>query len=110
MYTRSDRFPECLGLLSGRGARLDDPALAPVLLDDADGLAAAVRGDPALLAHRATLVSAFTPLVGASLLHVAAEFGHLRAARALLELGADVDARAAVDGHGLGGHTPLSTP
>jgi ankyrin repeat protein len=45
--------------------------------------------------------------VGASLLHVAAEYGHLNAARALVDLGADVNARAAVDEHGLNGHTPI---
>jgi len=53
------------------------------------------------------MVSAFTPLIGASLLHVAAEFGNLKAARVLIEMGADVNARAAVDLHGLNGHTPL---
>ena len=53
------------------------------------------------------MVSAFTPLIGASLLHVAAEYGNEKAARALLALGADVDARAAVDSYGLDGHTPL---
>lgn len=107
MYARSDAFPACLGLLLERGATLEDPRVAPVLLDDADGLAAALRRDPSLIAHRTSLVSAFTPLVGASLLHVAAEFGNLRAAGVLLQLGADVNARAAVDEHGLNGHTPL---
>ena len=53
------------------------------------------------------MVSTFTPLVGASLLHVAAEYGNLNAARALVEAGADVNAAAAVDEHGLNGHTPL---
>ncbi len=107
MYTRSDRFPECLRLLLERGAELDDPLVASVLLDDADSLAAAIRGNASLLEHRTTIVSAFTPLVGASLLHVAAEYGHVKVARVLLEMGADVDARAAVDDFGLNGHTPL---
>ncbi len=107
MYSRSDRFPECLRLLLERGAELADPALAPVLLDDGEALAGAIRGDRSLLDHRSTLVSAFTPLVGASLLHVAAEYGNLGAARVLIELGADVHARAALDEDGLGGHTPL---
>lgn len=107
MYTRSDRFSGCLRLLLERGAVLDDPLVAPVLLDDADSLAAAIRQDPTLLAHRTTMVSAFTPLAGASLLHLAAEYGHVNVARVLVELGADVDARAAVDDFGLNGHTPL---
>ena len=107
MYTRSERLPACLRALLQRGAVLADPKLAPVLLDDAAALAAAAAADRTLLAHRCTLPCAFTPLDGASLLHVAAEYGHLGAARCLLELGAEVDARAAVDAHGLGGHTPL---
>lgn len=107
MYSRSDRFPDCLRLLLERGAVLDDPRTAPVLLDDAEGLLAALEADPSLIGHRTTMVSAFTPLVGASLLHVAAEFGNLKVARILLEQGADVDARAAVDDCGLNGHTAL---
>ena len=107
MYTRSDRFPACLRLLLDRGAVLDDPRVGPVLLDDADHLAAALRRDPSLIEHRTSMVSAFTPLIGASLLHVAAEFGHAKATRVLIEMGADVNAEAAVDESGLNGHTPI---
>jgi hypothetical protein len=46
MYARSDAFPGCLRLLLERGATLDDPRIAPVLLDDADALAAVLRHDP----------------------------------------------------------------
>lgn len=107
MYSRSDDFPGCLRLLLDRGAVLDDPRIAPVLLDDAEALEAALRSDPSLIAHRTSMVSAFTPLIGASLLHVACEFGNMGAARVLLSSGADVNARAAFDEHGLNGHTPL---
>lgn len=107
MYARSDAFPDCLRLLLERGATLDDPRIAPVLLDDAEALSAALRRDPSLIEHRTSMVSAFTPLEGVSLLHVAAEFGNMRAARVLLEMGADVNAKAAVDDDGLNGHTPL---
>lgn len=107
MYSRGDNFPECLRLLLGRGATLDDPVLAPVLLNNAEDLRVAIRANPALLTHRTTMVSAFTPLVGASLLHVAAEYGNAEAAAVLVELGADVNARADIDEYGLNGHTPL---
>ncbi len=107
MYTRSDRFPDCLRLLLERGAVLDDPVVAPVLLDDAEALAAAIKADPSLMKHRTTMVSAFTPLIGASPLHVAAEYGNVNVARVLVEMGAEVDAKASVDEHGLNGHTPL---
>jgi ankyrin repeat protein len=86
---------------------LHDPVVAPVLLDDPDAIKAAILATPSLLQHRTTLVSAFTSLVGVSLLHVAAEYGNFDAARALVEAGADVNARAELDEYGLNGHTPL---
>jgi ankyrin repeat protein len=107
MYYRSDRFPACLAVLLAHGAELNDPLLAPVLLNDTSLLRAAIERDPGLVRHRTSLVSAFTPLVGVTLLHVAAEYGNLSAARVLLERGASVDARADVDAWGLNGHTPL---
>jgi hypothetical protein len=107
MYSRGDGFSKCLRLLLDRGAVLDDPLLAPVLLNEPEELGVAIRSHPSLLSHRTTMVSAFTPLVGASLLHVAAEYGNADAARVLIEAGADVNARAGVDVYGLNGHTPL---
>ena len=107
MYWRSDGFSACLRLLLERGAPMDDPLLAPVLLNDVEAISAAVRANPALLGHRTTLRSTFTPLVGASLLHVAAEYGNLPAARVLVELGADPNATAALDEYGMNGHTPI---
>ena len=106
-YTRSVRFIPCLSLLLEHGAVHPDPAVIPVLLDDADAIRAAVGTNPSLLIHRTTMVSTFTPLAGASLLHVAAEYGNLNAARALIESGADVNTKAAADEHGMNGHTPL---
>jgi ankyrin repeat protein len=62
---------------------------------------------PARLRARVSLRSAFTPLEDATLLHVAAEFQCERALRALLGVGLEVDARAGLDAHGLGGHSAL---
>lgn len=107
MYVRSDRFPDCLRLLLEHGAVLDDLKIEAVLLNDPDALEAAACEDSTLLQHRTSLASAFTPLIGASLLHVAAEYGHLAVAQKLLELGVDVDARAASDEAGMNGHTAL---
>ena len=107
MYTRSDRLPACLRVLLDRGASAGSEALTAVLLDDAAAVRAALAADPGALITPIDVPSSFTPLEGASLLHVAAEFGLARAARALVDLGADVHARAALDGDGLGGQTPL---
>jgi len=46
-------------------------------------------------------------LQGATLLHVAAEYGNVEAAKLLLQRGADVNARATVDESGIGGQTPI---
>ena len=106
-YTRSDRLADCLRLLFENGAVMSDPLLAPVLLDDADAIKKSFSENSSVLDHRTTLVSSFTSLVEVSLLHVAAEYGNLNAARALVELGADVNAAAGFDKNGLNGHTPL---
>ena len=46
-------------------------------------------------------------LKGATLLHVAAEFGQAEVAKQLLDAGADVNAPALIDADGLGGQTPI---
>jgi ankyrin repeat protein len=46
-------------------------------------------------------------LRGATLLHVAAEYQNLEAARFLLKRGADVNARAEIDATGVGGQTAI---
>lgn len=107
MYSRSDRFPECVQAMLDGGAKLADPKIAPVLLNDAEGLRAAITADASVIEHRTNLVSAFTPLISATLLHVAAEYQSVAAAKVLIEMGADVNARAAVDDSGMNGHTPL---
>lgn len=106
-YVRSDDLPACLRLLFEQGAELEDRSLMPVLLDDGPAVAAAVSAEPRLLMHRTSMRSAFTSLAGVTLLHVAAEYGNRSAARALIEAGADVNARADVTDDGLNGHTPL---
>lgn len=107
MYTRSDQFAECLRLLIERGGQIDDPRVASVLLNDSSALEQELQRDPMLIEHRTNMVSAFTPLVGATLLHVAAEYGNLHVAKILLKAGADVNARAATDDNGFNGHTPI---
>ena len=101
MYTRSSRFRECLQVMLDAGASVDGP-LAAILLDEPDRLDSAL--DPE---YRFTLPCTFTPLTGASPLHVCAEYNSLRCARALLDAGHDVNVRAGFDAQGFNGHTPL---
>ena len=48
-----------------------------------------------------------TPVSGGTLLHLAIEYDDIDVARWLIERGADVNANAAIDADGFGGHTPL---
>jgi ankyrin repeat protein len=48
-----------------------------------------------------------TPVFGGTLLHLAIEYDDIVMARWLIEKGADVNAKAALDADGFGGHTPL---
>ncbi len=106
-YVRSDRLVDCIRLLLAHGATVVEPGMLPVILNDGDGVKKAIAADRSVLESRLTLVSTFTPMTGVTLLHVAAEYGHLEAAKALLEAGADLNARAEFDEFGLNGHTPI---
>lgn len=62
---------------------------------------------PELGCHDAIQATQGTPLSGGTLLHLCVDYDELEIARWLLERGMDVDARAAVDADGFGGHTAL---
>jgi Ankyrin repeat len=87
-----------------------------------DLLEAHLRRDPELLqrtftheeiyppefgCHDEVLATSGTPLAGATLLHMCVDYDEIEIARWLLERGMDVDATAAVDAAGFGGHTAL---
>ncbi|HEY7798621.1 MAG TPA: hypothetical protein VIA80_07650 [Hyphomonadaceae bacterium] len=62
---------------------------------------------PEMGCHDEVLATHGTPLRGATLLHMCCDYDELEIARWLIGKGADVNARAAIDGDGFGGHTPL---
>jgi hypothetical protein len=107
MYLRSPKFSDCVRCLVDAGAQCPDAGLLAVLLDDADAVKAELRANPSLIRQGVDIRCAFTPLMGASLLHVAAEYGLVNVAKVLIEAGADVEAKAAVDEFGFNGHTPI---
>jgi hypothetical protein len=62
---------------------------------------------PSLGCHDEVLATHGTPLAGATLLHMCVDYDEMEIAKWLLERGMDVDAKAAVDRDGFGGHTAL---
>lgn len=62
---------------------------------------------PELGCHDEVLATHGTPLGGATLLHICADYDEREIARWLLERGMNVDQRATVDADGFGGHTAL---
>lgn len=115
-YGRSlERFRACIEVLleSGAETRFDEPAVMALLRGRLDILVEMIRADRHLVDRRFPQLDCGQTggrsllLQGGTLLHVTAEFGDLAAAAVLLDHGADVNARAAVDAHGVGGQTPL---
>jgi len=62
---------------------------------------------PELGCHDEVTATHGTPLAGATLLHMCADYGEIEIARWLLERGMNADERATVDSEGFGGHTAL---
>ncbi len=114
-YSRSPQLSECMDVLleAGGTTRWNLPPLLDLLRNRLDSLAAQLERDSTLV-HRhfddleigATAGRRLT-LRGGTLLHIAAEYGNVDAAAMLLDRGADVNVRARVDAHGIGGQTPI---
>jgi ankyrin repeat protein len=105
----------CIGILldAGGKSKHDAPAVLAIVRGRLDELAALLDADPTLISRRfpgldfGTTAGRMLTLRGGTLLHVAAEFGNLEAARMLVERGADVNAQAAFDEAGVGGQAAI---
>ena len=123
-YSRNVRGKhECLELVAQNGIALPDTPPMAVHRGRIDLLERHLDRDPHFLtrtfAHEEIYPSELgchedhslalhgTPLAGATLLHMCVDFDEIDLARWLIERGADVNVRAAIDDRGLGGHTPL---
>jgi len=114
-YVRSSELATCIDLLVDAGgvSRYDLPGVLDTIRDDVDGLAVQLNANPTLVDRRFPELDCGSSgarrllLQGATLLHVAAEYGSLAAAKLLIDRGAVVNARAAVNDAGVGGQTPI---
>jgi ankyrin repeat protein len=105
----------CIDILlrAGGKSKHESPAVLAVVRGRIDELAELVDENPDLLHQRfpgldfGTTAGRMLTLRGATLLHVAAEFQNLDAARLLLDHGADVNTTAMADDTGTGGQTPI---
>ena len=123
-YSRNPKGKHgCLELVAAHGVKLPDTPVMAVHRGRIDLLEEHLQKDPKLAARTFSLAEIYppelgcgpdlsyglhgTPLEGTTLLHIAVEFDEIEIGRWLIEHGADVNARAEVDGDGFGGHTPL---
>jgi ankyrin repeat protein len=114
-YSRSRQLGACIDILveAGCTSRRDMPAVLDLLRGRIDLLAKRLDEDPSLISKRfpdldfGSTGARRLLLRGATLLHVAAEYGNMEAAQLLVERGADVNAKADIDAAGVGGQTPI---
>ena len=114
-YSRSHQLGACIDILreAGTATRHNIPPVLDLLRNRLDLFTQHLDSDPDLLHRRfpeldfgSTAARRLT-LRGATLLHVATEYGNLNAVTLLLDRGADVNVPASVDNSGVGGQTPI---
>jgi hypothetical protein len=107
MYTRGPKFKSCIKAFVDYGLEFEDNILLAVLLDDAALLDTLLSADKNAIIKRYSFNCAFTPLHEVSLLHICAEYNHLKCAEILVKHGANINSKAGFDENGFGGHTPV---
>src|SRR5580658_1563279 len=114
-YGRSPQLGECMDLLveAGGTTKYNIPPVLDLLRGRQDLLTKHLDLDPTLAKRRFSELDFGSTgarrlkLQGTTLLHVAAEYGNVAAAKLLVERGADVNARAFIDDSGIGGQTAI---
>jgi ankyrin repeat protein len=114
-YGRSPELGECMDMLieAGGVTKYNVPPVLDLLRGRLDLLAKHLDADRTLVHRRfpqldfGSTGARLLKLQGATLLHVAAEYGNVEAAKLLLARGADVNGRALVDDDGVGEQTPI---
>lgn len=108
MYTRTPRFHACVRSFVEAGLIYHDQALLAVLTDDGARLETLLQEDLGWVSRQYTLYrNTFSPLTGGTLLHFCAEYDSIACGKALMAAGADINAPAARDTNGFGGHSPI---
>ena len=110
-----DALNESIKLLrdSGGLSRYDEPGVIAAIRGDSDSVKELLRADHSLIERRypsldiGTTAGRMLTLKGATLLHIAAEFGQTEVAILLLDSGADANATALIDPDGLGGQSTI---
>ncbi len=96
--------------------KYDELGVLATITGDTQAVDELLRRDSSILQRRypaldiGTTGGRMLTLKGATLLHVAAEFGQIEVAERLLNAGADVNAVASMDANGIGGQTPIFHP
>jgi ankyrin repeat protein len=112
-----------LDIFAPQGYSFPDTSIMAFHRGDLARLKKFLQRDPKLIERRFSLVEIYppelgcakdgrsgmhwTPIAGTTLLHLAIDFDDEEIFDFLLANGADVNARAAVDAEGFGGHTPI---
>ena len=115
-YVRNkNALNESIKLLQDAGglSKYDKPGVLATICGDTEAVNDLLHRDRSVLERKfpsldiGITAGRMLTLEGATLLHVAAEFGQFGVAEHLLDAGADVNATALTDANGIGGQTPI---
>ena len=114
-FRDKDALNKCIKLIrdAGGSSQYDEPGVIATIAGDSGEIEVLLLRDQSIIDRRypslniGNTAGRMLTLKGATLLHVAAEFGQVGIAKQLLDAGADIDARAATDSQNLGGQTAI---